>query len=157
MHVTATFDSRPAAEAALAQLEYEGIRTTQVVLETEDTGEKPVVAESPVVKIERTAGSAVFGGLIGSIVGGVMAGVTIAMPGVHLSATEGFAEALAICGAGALVGGALGAFISAGLFGAERHLGAEEADLLVDIQPDNDAQKDRIEAILRDSGARLAS
>lgn len=157
-HVTATFDTRPAAEAALAQLEEAGVRHEQLsLIVKEDSWGDSLPGEEPEPAEEGVAASATFGGVAGAILGSVLAAGTIAVPGLNLIVVGSLASGLAGLGAGAAAGGLAGALIGAGMAEHEAHHYEREVksgNILLAVQPENDSQKQNVEDILRKSEAQ---
>jgi hypothetical protein len=157
-HVTATFESRPAAEMALAKLESAGIREDQLSLVlTDETRGNKFHFEEKTRADEGAAAGATFGGVVGALLGALLAAGTIAIPGLNLVVVGGLASGLAGLGAGAAAGGLVGALIGAGIPEHEAKLYEKEVkqgNILVAVQADDDDEKDRIETILRDADAQ---
>ena len=156
-HITATFESKPQAEAVLARLEGMGVREDQVSLVvTEESLGNHFRLEQKTLADEGVAAGATFGPVVGAILGSVLAAGTIAVPGLNLVVVGSLASGLAGLGAGAAAGGLAGALIGAGMTEHEAHLHADDVkngNILVAIQPDTDAQMTVVERILRNSDA----
>jgi hypothetical protein len=158
MHITATFESRPAAEAALVKLESAGIRESQLsMVVTDESRGNNFRIEEKTRLAEGGAAGAAFGGLVGAIIGALLAAGSIVVPGLNLVVVGGLASSLAGLGAGAAAGGLVGALIGAGIPEHEARLYHDEikrGNILLAVQPDDDSQKERIESILRSAEAR---
>jgi hypothetical protein len=157
-HITATFETRPQAEAALAQLENAGVREEQVsVVITEESRGNHFRLEPRTRADEGVAAGATFGGVVGALLGSVLAAGTIAVPGLNLVVVGSLASGLAGLGAGAAAGGLVGALIGAGMTEHEARLHEEDVlsgNILLAVQPESDDQKYSIESILRNSDAQ---
>lgn len=156
-HITATFESKPQAEAALALLENAGVREDQVsVVVTEESLGNHFRIEEKSRADEGVAAGATFGGVVGAILGSVLAAGTIAVPGLNLVVVGSLASGLAGLGAGAAAGGLAGALIGAGMNEHEARLhddGVKKGNILLAIEPETDAQLANVENILRNSDA----
>jgi hypothetical protein len=156
-HVTATFESRPEAEAVLARLETAGVREEQVsLIATEESLGNKFRIEERSRADEGVAAGATFGGVVGALLGSVLAAGTIAVPGLNLVVVGSLASGLAGLGAGAAAGGLAGALIGAGMSEHEARLYEGEiksGNILLAVVPDSDSQKERVEDILRNSEA----
>lgn len=156
-HITATFESRPQAEAALALLENAGVREDQVSLVvTEESRGNHFRLEPRTRTDEGAAAGATFGGVAGAVLGTMLAAGTIAVPGLNLIVVGSLASGLAGLGAGAAAGGLVGALIGAGMTEHEARLHEDDVkngNILLAVKPDSDSQSDNIESILRDSEA----
>lgn len=115
--VSAIFKNRPAAEAAVNQLEKSGFNHDQVsFVMSDETRQNYIrdIKESSKADEGAAAGAGV-GGLAGAIAGMLMAAGSIAIPGLNLIVTGALVTSLAGLGAGALAGGLVGGLIGAGI------------------------------------------
>jgi hypothetical protein len=156
-HVTATFESRAAAENALMQLEQAGIREDQLslIVTEESRGNKLRINEKTRAD-EGAAAGATFGGVTGAILGSVLAAGTIAVPGLNLVVAGPLAAGLAGLGAGAASGGLLGALVGAGIPEHEAKLYHDEVkngNILLAVDADDADEKDRVENVLKNAKA----
>jgi hypothetical protein len=156
-HITATFESRPEAESVLADLENAGVREDQISLVvTEESRGNHFRIEERSRADEGVAAGATFGGIVGALLGSVLAAGTIAVPGLNLVVVGSLASGLAGLGAGAAAGGLVGALIGAGMTEHEARLHEDDVksgNILLAVRPDTPTQKAHIEDILRNSEA----
>ncbi|MEZ0260894.1 MAG: hypothetical protein ACAH80_07780 [Alphaproteobacteria bacterium] len=156
-HVTATFESRGAAENALIALEQAGIREDQLsMIVTEESRGNKLRVEEKTRADEGAAAGATFGGVTGAILGSVLAAGTIAVPGLSLVVAGPLAAGLAGLGAGAASGGLIGALIGAGIPEHEAKLYHDEiknGNILLAVDTDDSAEKNRVEELLRNAKA----
>lgn len=155
--ITATFESRPQAEAALALLEGAGVRDDQVSMVVNDESLGDHIRFEPRARTDESAAAgATFGGVAGALLGTMLAAGSIAVPGLNLVVVGSLASGLAGLGAGAAAGGVVGALIGAGMTEHEARLhddADENGNILMAVQADSDVQMDNIENILRNSEA----
>jgi hypothetical protein len=157
--ITGFFKTRVGAEAAVDALLKRGYTKDDIsVLMSNETRDKEFGIESG----SKAAKGASLGGAVGGGVGAVLAaiaavGTSIALPGLGLVIAGPIAAALAGLGAGAAAGGLMGALIGAGI--PEHRAKVYEAGLrsggiLLGVQARDDRDKDEIEHLLEDVGAK---
>ncbi|MGE4312784.1 MAG: hypothetical protein AB7E85_00760 [Pseudobdellovibrionaceae bacterium] len=151
--VSATFETRMAAEHALRELERIGVSDTQIsIVVTDNTRGDHFVMEDHSKADEGFAGGATAGGLIGAVLGAVTTAGTLAIPGLNLVVTGAMVGALAGLATGATTGGLIGALIGAGFNEHEAKIYDEEVrrgSVLMAVKPIDDKQHDRIEEIFK--------
>lgn len=114
--VTGVFKDRAAAQGAFMKLEAAGILEDQISLVMTDDARSNHFSMKESSKVdEGTATGAGIGGLLGVILGSVLAAGTISIPGMNLIVTGALVPSLAGLGAGAIVGGLVGGLVGAGI------------------------------------------
>lgn len=151
---TGIFKSRIGAEQAIAQLETAGVSDQQIsmVMTDQARGSHFKLINSTKADEGAAAGAGV-GGLLGTIVGGIMAAGMIAIPGANLIVTGTLVSALAGLGAGALTGGLVGGLIGAGIPEHEAKVYEKEiksGNVLVAVTTNDSEQKKAVEKIFHD-------
>jgi len=120
-HLSGLFNSRAAAENAVARLESLGVPRSDISVILRNENETADFAASTGTESGSKAGEgagagSVVGGTVGAILGALAATATsVAIPGVGVLLAGPIAGALAGAGAGGLAGGLLGALVGAGI------------------------------------------
>jgi len=152
--VSATFETRMAAEEALRKLENIGVSDTQIsIVVTDETRGDHFVMEDHSRADEGFAGGATAGGLIGAVLVALTAAGTLVIPGVNLVVTGALVGGLAGLATGATTGGLIGALIGAGFNEHEAKIYDEEirkGAVLMAVKPLDSKQHDRIEEIFEE-------
>lgn len=156
--VTAVFDTREEAEAALANLDRLGIHKDQVtMLVSEDTRHRHFgFVESTKAEEGATAGAAV-GGLIGALYMGLASAGTLVVPGLNLVASGVLVSALAGLGTGTVTGGLIGALIGMGIPEHEAKLfeaQVRSGSILLAVETFDDDMVGSIKDVLKDANAQ---
>ncbi len=156
-HITATFENRTAAEAALIKLVDMGIREEQLsLIVTEQSRGNHFNIETKSRADEGAAVGATFGGVVGAFLGSVMAAGALAIPGLNIIVVGSLAGALAGLGAGAATGGLIGALVGAGIPEHEAKIYEDEiksGNILLAVKPVDGDQKRRIQELLKKTQA----
>lgn len=161
-NVSATFKTRPAAEAALTSLEAIGVTDKQISLVmSDDTRGKSFNMEENSKLPEGAATGAAAGGVVGTIVGALSTATALAIPGINVVVAGGIVSALAGLGAGATAGGLVGAMVGAGIPEHEAKIYEDEIKngaILVVVDPKDDDQQNVIKDIFeREDAHNLAA
>lgn len=144
--ITASFDSRSAAEQALHHLEGLGVTEQQVSIIVSDNTHVSF-DESEIEEGNKSDEGIVAGGIAGGLVGAVVAGLlsagALAVPAAGIVISGWLVSAAAGLGAGMAAGGVIGGLIGAGI--PEHEVKAyEEAvkkgAILMAVRPDNEDQ-----------------
>lgn len=156
--VTAIFDTREEAEAALFSLEKMGVNKDQVtMLVSEDTRRRHFgFVESTKAEEGATAGAAV-GGLIGAIYMGLASAGTLVVPGLNLIASGALVSTLAGLGTGTVTGGLIGALIGMGIPEHEAKLfeaQVRSGSILLAVEASDDEMVDPIKDLLKEANAQ---
>lgn len=156
--ITGMFNSRPAAERAVADLQNLGYTQNDIsVMMNNDTHAREFAADTGTKATEGAGVGAGIGGTLGAIVAALTAGgAIVATGGVAAPLVAGpLAAALAGAGAGGLGGGLIGGLIGAGI-PEERARGYEtglsSGGILVGVHADA-ANSARVRQVLETDGA----
>lgn len=151
--VTSIFKDRAAAQGAFMKLEAAGITEDQISLVMTDDARSNHFRLKESSKVDEGAATgAGLGGLVGIILGTVLAAGTIAIPGVNLVVTGALASGLAGLGAGAVVGGLVGGLVGAGIPEHEAQLYEKQllaGNVLVAVRVVDSAQEDMVRKIFK--------
>ena len=124
--ISAVFDSRSEAEAAIGQLRSEGIDNSKLSLIGRDEGDRTVTTDGSGEASEEAAGDTVKGALGGAGIGAILGVAALAIPGVGPLVAAGAIASTAIPGAAAIGAGA-GA-VAGGLTGMLKDHGVSHDD-----------------------------
>jgi uncharacterized membrane protein len=151
-HVTAVFKTRTGAEDALRKIEAIGISDSQVsIVASDETRGKAFGFEKGTKTDKGFAAGATTGGLVGAVLGSLLAAGTIAIPGLNLVVTGYLVPALAGLGAGAATGGLIGALAGMGFEENEAKFYEDElkdGNILLAVKIENENQKNQDKEIL---------
>jgi len=151
--VTGLFKDRAAAQGAFMKLEAAGILEDQISLVMTDDARSNHFRLKESSKVdEGTATGAGIGGLVGVILGTVLAAGTIAIPGMNLVVTGALVSSLAGLGAGAVVGGLVGGLVGAGIPEHEAQLYEKElqkGNVLIAVRAHNAEQEDVVKKVFK--------
>lgn len=128
--IMATFSSRGDAEAAVRDLELNGINSKDISIIMKNPQEDQKTKEEAGDTAERTLGGAVSGGAIGGLAGLIIGLAAFAVPGIGSLLIGGpVAGVLGLTGAGATaVSGAATGALAGGIIGALARLGVAGDD-----------------------------
>jgi hypothetical protein len=156
--ITAVFDTRNKAEAALHRLDQAGFTKDQVtLLVTEETRGKHFGIKEHTKTEEGAATGAVIGGLAGSIYLGLATAGALLIPGLNLIVYGTVIGGLVGLGAGVVTGGLVGALVGVGIPEHEAKLyedAVRKGAILVAVQANDAASADIVTAILKDGDAQ---
>ncbi len=156
-HVTAVFKTRMGAEDALRRIEAIGISDAQVsIVSSDETRGKAFGFERGTKTDKGFAAGATTGGLVGAVLGSLLAAGTIVIPGLNLVVAGYLAPALAGLGAGAATGGLIGALAGMGFEENEAKFYEDElkdGNILLAVRTENDEQKKIVKEILDETEA----
>ena len=155
--VTATFKNRVAAEDALIALEDIGITEDQIslVVTDETRGASFDIREGTKMD-EGAAVGATTVGIVGAVLGSLLAAGVVAIPGLNLVVAGGLISGLAGLGAGAATGGFVGALIGAGIPEHEAKIyenAVKEGAILLAVRTKNHDEKKLVKDILNQADA----
>lgn len=111
--VTGLFDTQTATESAIAQLKQNGYTPSEISILMKDAQDARDLAATTETHAQAEAKTAVLGGSIGALLGGLLAVGTVAIPGVGLIAAG--ALAALFVGGGGLTGSLIGWMVGAGI------------------------------------------
>jgi hypothetical protein len=155
--ITATFNTRPDAESALAELENAGFSRDNIsLLMNEQSRGKYFGIDDASKAPEGIATGGVVGGIIGAVAAGLVAIGSVAVPGAGLLAAGPVVAAFTGGGAGALTGGLVGGLIGLGIPEHEAKLyesNVKSGSILIAVTAHTSAEADLAEAILKRSNA----
>ena len=155
--MTALFDARSTAEAAVERLVESGLDRADIsVLMSKETGGREFGFTEATKAPEGAATGAAVGGVLGAIAAGLVAIGTIAAPGIGLLAAGPIIAALAGAGAGGAAGSLIGALVGAGIPEHEAKFysdALEAGGILVAVQTTGD-RADAVERFLRENGGK---
>jgi hypothetical protein len=151
-HVTAIFESRADAEAALDELDSVGVTAGQVsVIATDEARSRHFEIKNNTKADEGATTGAALGGLAGAVLAGMASAGAIAIPGLNVVVSGYLVSALAGFGVGAAGGGILGALVGLGYPEHEAKLYEDElgsGNILITVQPADSAQRKEVVRIL---------
>jgi len=156
--ITAVFDTRPAADVALRQLDQAGFTSDQVsLLVSEEARAKHFgFVEGSKTTEGATAGAAI-GGLAGALYLALASAGTLVIPGLNLVVGGALIGALAGLGVGGVTGGLIGSLVGLGVPEHEAKVYEEKirgGAILLAVEAADSAAADRVEAILKSSSAQ---
>jgi hypothetical protein len=156
--ITAVFNTREEADAALRSLEKEGYTKDQItmLISKETRGKHFSIVEGSKAE-EGAAAGAALGGLAGALYMALASAGTVFIPGLNLVASGALVGGLAGLGAGAATGGLIGALIGLGIPEHEARLYDEKVRggaILIAIEVYDEEKADRVENILRGANAQ---
>lgn len=150
--ITASFDTRNAAENALRQLENLGVTESQVsVIVSDDTHGTHFITDRENKSDEGIVAGGLAGGLVGAVIAGVLSAGALAVPAAGIVISGWLVSAAAGMGAGMAAGGVIGGLIGAGI--PEHEAQAYEdavkgGAILMAVRPSNEDQADTVKATL---------
>jgi uncharacterized membrane protein len=155
--ITATFKNRIAAEEALTQLEDIGIREEQIslVVTDETRGSSFDIKETNKMDEGAAIGATTLG-VVGAVLGSLLAAGVVAIPGLNLVVAGAVISGLAGMGAGAAAGGFVGALVGMGIPEHEAKLYENEVkkgSILVAVKTESSEQKKIVKDILHRNDA----
>ena len=160
-NVAGIFNDRTTAEDAVHRLEALGIHERQIsfMMSEAARGKYFRIKDKKHPDSGASVGPA-YGGLIGIILGTIMAAGAIAIPGFNLIATGSMATALIGLGAGVIAGGVAGTLIGAGIPEHEAKVYEQElrnGKALIVVTAEDAEQEDAVHAIFRSFNADRAA
>ncbi len=156
--ITAIFNSRDEADAAIRRLDQAGFTKSQVtMLVSEETrGKHFGIAENTKAEEGAAAGAAI-GGLTGALYLGLASAGALVIPGLNLIVSGALIGALAGMGAGAAAGGLVGTLVGLGIPEHEAKLYEDtirKGAILIAVEASDDARVERVREILKLSNAQ---
>lgn len=159
--ITAIFDTREKAEAALRKLEDAGFGEKELtLLVTEETRGKYFNTVKETQADTGAAAGAAIGGVTGALILGLGSAGTLLVPGLNLIVSGALVGSLMGLGAGAAAGGLIGMLVGLGIPETEAKLYDEavrKGGILLTVQAQDEDAANRVMGLLRDSDARNVS
>lgn len=155
--ITAVFNTRIEAEAALRKLDQAGFTKDQVtMLISEETRGKHFGIKEGSKAEEGAVAGATIGGLAGALYMALASVGTIFIPGMNLLVAGALLGGLAGLGAGAVTGGLIGSLVGAGIPEHEAKLyedAVRKGAILIAVKA-SEENADWVKAILKDANAQ---
>lgn len=154
--ITASFDTRPAAEQALRQLENLGVTEDQVSVIVSDDTHGTSFKERENKSDEGIVAGGIAGGLVGAVVAGVLSAGALAVPAAGIVISGWLVSAAAGMGAGMAAGGVIGGLIGAGIPEDEAEAyetAVKNGAILMAVRPNNEEQALTVKNTLSSSDA----
>lgn len=155
--ITASFDTREAAEQALHKLENVGVTEGQVsIIVSDDTHGSHFTIDRDNKSDEGIVAGGLAGGLVGAVIAGVLSAGALAVPAAGIVISGWLVSAAAGMGAGMAAGGVIGGLIGAGIPEHEAKVyedAVKSGAIVMAVRPDNEEQSATVKNALSSTDA----
>ncbi|PZP53482.1 MAG: hypothetical protein DI586_10990 [Micavibrio aeruginosavorus] len=150
--ITASFDTREAAEKALHKLENAGVTESQVsIIISDDTHGTHFTVDRESKSDEGIVAGGLAGGLVGAVLASILSAGALAVPAAGIVISGWLVSAAAGMGAGMAAGGVIGGLIGAGIPEDEAKVyedAVKSGAILMAVRPESDEQSATVKSAL---------